>query len=101
MERDTTVIEIIFSAIDELNQQLPQPQRLAKSVDTPLAGESATLDSVALVNLIVITEQKLEDHFNVSLSLAEDGLGSTEEGPFQCVGTLGDHISLLLERNHG
>jgi hypothetical protein len=97
MERNARAIEVIFSAVDELNRQLPKDQQLNKSVDTPLTGQAATLDSIGLVNLIVITEQKIEEHFNVALTLAEDGLASADEGPFQSIGSLIEHVSLVLE----
>ena len=101
MEKNKQVIETIFSAIDELNRQLSKDCQLNKSVDTPLIGEGSTLDSVALVNLIVITEQKLEDQFDVALNLAEDGLGFADEAPFLSVGSLIEHVSTLLEGTRG
>jgi len=37
---------MIFSAIDEVNERLPGGERLEKSIDTTLFGESGKLDSL-------------------------------------------------------
>ena len=47
------ITQIIFSAIDEVNLMLPKDRRLEKSFQTTLSGDSAALDSLGLINLIV------------------------------------------------
>jgi len=91
------VIEVIFSAIDEVNQQLPEEQRLEKAVDTALYGRSAKLDSLGLVNLIVATEEKIEEEFGVAITIADERAMSQKNSPFKTVRTLADYISLLLK----
>lgn len=97
MINNEKVIQAIFDAIDEINEQYPEEQRLTKSADTVLFGESGKLDSLGLVNLVVATEQRLEEIFDVSLTLADEKAMSQKNSPFRTVGTLAEYISKLLE----
>ena len=97
MRRNNKILQIIYSAIDELNQQLPE--RLEKSADTVLFGEGAKLDSLGLVNLIVITEQKAEEALGATITLADEKAMSRENSPFKSIGTLADYISSVLEES--
>ena len=100
MEEEIT--RAILSTIDEINLQLPKGQRLEPSMDAPLFGESGPLDSLGLVNLIVLVEQKVEECTGKTVSLANDEAFSLQDSPFQSARRLAQYISLLLERNaHG
>ena len=101
MINNKKIIQAIFDAIDELNDQFQKEQRLAKATDTVLFGETGKLDSLGLVNLIIATEQRLEEIFNVSLTLADEKAMSQKNSPFRTVGTLAQYIGKLLqERGH-
>ncbi len=93
------IIQAIFSAIDEVNQELPEREQLNKSVDTVLLGESSPLDSLGLVTLIVVLEERIEDEFDEVIALADDEAFSDEKGPFANVNALTNHISSLLDGN--
>jgi len=98
MSDSNKLTQAIFDAIDEINEQIPkEQQRLTKSVDTVLFGESGKLDSLGLVNLIVATEQKLEELFEISITLADEKAMSQKNSPFRTVGTLTEYISKLME----
>ena len=64
------IIDILFSAVDEINQALPKEKRLDKSPQTALLGAQAKLDSLNFVNLILSAEEKLSAEFG-TISLAE------------------------------
>ena len=51
------------------------------------------LDSLDLVNLVVATEQMIEDELGVSLTLADEKVLALEESPFQTIGTLVSFIT--------
>ena len=86
-------VQLIFGAIDEVNQQLRKDQRIKKSEETVLFGTSERVDSLALINLVVEIEQRLEDACNISISLMDDHLLSQEINPFETVATLATYIS--------
>lgn len=97
MTQNGSVVQAIYDAIDEVNQQLPGKQRIEKSTDTVLFGRSGKLDSLGLVNLIVSVEERVEEEFGIAITIADERAMSQENSPFKSVGALADYISLLLE----
>jgi acyl carrier protein len=94
------VREAVFHAIDELNRQLPRERHLAKSDTTPLAGPDGHLDSLGVVNLIVLVEQQLETRAGITINLIDTEL--LEGGAaLSTVETLGAFIAAAVdERAH-
>jgi len=88
---------LLFEAIDELNEQLPEEQLIIKSPDTVLLGDASNLDSLGLVNLIVLIEQKMEEELGLYVSLADSINGTQEENPFETIGKLQSHILFLFQ----
>ena len=93
------ITQTVFQAIDEINQQLPAERRLDKSTDTVLFGETGTLDSLGLVNLIVMTEEYVADEFDIIVNIADQRAMSQKNSPFRTVDTLADYIGVLLQEN--
>jgi len=96
---DEQIKQAIWSAIDEVNHLLPVEEQIKKSLETVLVGESAHLDSLGLVNLIVAIEQKVEERFQVSISLLMGEAMFQEQNPFSTLGTLADHTSQQIRQN--
>jgi acyl carrier protein len=88
---------IVFTTIDELNQNLIQEDQLGKSLETRLFGGNSKLDSLGLVNLIVAVEQNIEDEFDITITLADERSMSQKHSPFRTVGSLVDYIEMLLK----
>lgn len=94
------VRQLIYAAIDEVNYDLEESEKIAKTGETQLFGTGDSLDSLQLVNLITIIEQKLEEETGEFISLADERAMSMEESPFKTVASLEQYItSLLNERN--
>ena len=93
------VVQIIFYAVEEINEQLPQQQQLGQSTKTVLFGKDGKLDSLGLVTLLVIIEQNIEDEFDVSITIADEKAMSQKRSPFRTIGTLADYIDMLLREN--
>jgi acyl carrier protein len=98
MTTDERVVKAIFSAIDEVNLQLSTEQRMEKSIRTTLLNDSGKLDSLGMVNLIVATEQNIEQEFGIPISLIDEDPLSQEDSPFRDVNALACHIARILER---
>lgn len=90
------ITQMLFSVIDELNQLRPTGEHLEKDLETPLAGDSGSLDSAGLINLIVLAEQKTADEFGLPILLTDDRTMSQVDRVFRSLGTLADYIQLLL-----
>jgi len=99
MARKEKVIQTIFSAVDELNKQLPKEKQLEKSVDTVLFGSSSELDSLGLVDLILATEQRIEEEFESIITLASEKAMSQKKSPFRTIDTFAEYICFLLDED--
>jgi acyl carrier protein len=89
------VLKIIYESVSELNLQLSEGQRIEKSPATVLFGAGGKLDSLALANFIVITEQKLEESFGCRIDLTEDDPFSPATGHFSTIRSLATYVSEL------
>ena len=93
------VIDTIYVAIEELNNQLVSSMNaLGKTPETLLFGRGAELDSLTLVSLVVEVEQTIQDYFGVTLTLANEQALSRKNSPFRTVSTLADYVVELLEQ---
>lgn len=97
MEVKERILKAIYLAIDEVNMQLSDSEQLDKTPDTILLGEGGTLDSLAVVNLIVMTEEFIEDEFNKTLNIADQDISSMKGNPFRNVNTMADYIAARLD----
>jgi hypothetical protein len=90
------ILKIIYDAIDELNLDLDQEDQIEKGEETTIFGPDSKLDSMGLVNLITIIEEKLEEETGEFHALADERAMSLESSPFKTVSTLKQYISGLL-----
>lgn len=93
------IIQAICDAVDELNSTLPEEKRLDKSPETQLYGDSARLDSLGLVDLILAVEQKIQERFHKNLTLASERALSMKKSPFRTINTLAGYINELIEES--
>ena len=89
------VLSSIYRAIDEVNLQLPPEKRLGKSTDTVLYAQTGCLDSLGIVNLILLTEEAIYEELGVQLELTST-LRSSSTNPFRDVGSFAEHVSEML-----
>ena len=91
------IVQSIFKAIGEINEQLPPEQQLKKSSNTILYGKKGELDSLGLVNLLVVIEQNIEDELDVIITIADERAMSQEQSPFKTVESLVNYIDMLFK----
>jgi len=92
------ILQAIYNAVDEVNEQLPKGKKLDKASDTVLFGRPGKLDSLSLVSLIVAVEQNIHDEFGIDVTLADDRALSQRNSPFRTIGALSEYIALLLNQ---
>lgn len=85
-------IAAIYDAIDELNPQLGEIT-LDRSEDTILFGEGAALDSLNLVNLVMIIEQNIMMETGEEVLLASESAMSRKRSPYRSVKSLADYAT--------
>ncbi len=100
MQNKERVTKVVFNVIEEINQELPDNQQLEKSRETVLFGRLSELDSLGLVNLIIATEQAIEEEFGVTITIADERAMSQKNSPFKTLGALIDYACLLLEKEN-
>ena len=91
------ILECIYDALRELNGQFPPEQRLAAVPETALQGGASRLDSLGLINLLVLIEDGLETRVGRRVALLDERHMAAETGPFRTVQTLAVHIGAALD----
>ena len=86
------VNEIIISELNELIGET----NVYIDTNTKIFGEDGLLDSIDLVSLIVAVEQKIEDKFDINITLADERAMSQKNSPFKSIDSLSKYVLLLL-----
>jgi len=86
------VMAAIFRAVDSLNETLAK--KISKSTDTVLLDTQGSIDSMALVNLIVFVEDELAQAFDRQLDLT--GGDPLDEKDLKTLGSMGEALCRRL-----
>tara|TARA_B110000967_G_C18785769_1_gene510680 strand:- start:103 stop:384 length:282 start_codon:yes stop_codon:yes gene_type:complete len=65
----TEIKKIIKIAIKEINKQLPKKKNILSEEDFEILGSKSNFDSMALINFILIVEEKLKSKKKGDLNL--------------------------------
>ena len=91
------ITALIYRAVDEINEELTDEEKLEQDPATVLFGSDAKIDSMALVSFIVVVEEQLLDEFDLSVTLADEKAMSMEHSPFRTLATLIDYLKGVVE----
>jgi acyl carrier protein len=98
MAPDERVSKAVFSAVDELNTQLPAGVSVEKSLDAPLYGAGGKLESLDFVTLIMEVEEKINAEFGTDITIADENLLSKAKSPFSTLRTLIEYLEELVKQ---
>ncbi len=90
------VLELIYEVIDEINLDLEPAAQIKKEEDSIIFGPESALDSMGLVNLITLIEQRIEEKTDQFIAIADERAMSMETSPFKSVKSLKEYIEVLL-----
>ena len=93
------VRKVIFCAIDVVNEQMSEDKRIDQNADIVLFGKGGRLDSLGLLNLMIAMEEKIEEEFGLTLTLASEEAMSLDRSPFRTIESLTNYTSQLLSDN--
>ncbi len=93
------VEKVIFSALDNLNEERAADEQINISAETELFGGDSVLDSLSLVSIVVDIEAEIAALSKTEISLTDDRAMSEEISPFKSVNALTDYILLLLSES--
>ena len=88
--------EIVTSALTELNAESDAPD-VGSARATPLLAEGGAIDSLTLVNLVILIERVAEERADATIIVADESVFDPETNPFGTVGSLTDHVQRLLD----
>ena len=94
---DKQIEKLIIEALIELNEGLPDEEKITITTKTELFGPNAQIDSLSLVSLIVNIESKISNELNYEISITDDRAMIREESPFLNVQTLKNYILELFD----
>jgi acyl carrier protein len=90
------ILDLIYRVIDTTNRQRPSEKTILKSPDAILFGESGSLDSLGLVNLIVSVEDEVQLCLGIPILLADERAMSQRKSPFRTIASLTDYVCALI-----
>jgi len=85
------LVHIIFAVFDNMMEQNDN-LKIEKSLDCTLIGEKSNLDSLGLVNFLMMTEQMVSEKLGKEMSIADYELISQQNSPLQNVGLFVDFL---------
>jgi len=100
MSTSDRVMKTILQTVEEFNEEHPEDERI-QSVDGVLFGDAGQVDSVGLMNLIVATEEAIEDEFGTPVTLADEQAMAEDANPFETVASLAAYVAKRLEEAGG
>lgn len=99
MSTEDDILSIIFTAIDEINDEKEPDQKIEKALETVLFGDDAGLDSLDLVSMIVDIEGAASEAFDMLICLSDDKAMDRDPVPFTSVSNLKGYILQLVSEN--
>jgi acyl carrier protein len=92
------ILKIIYLCVDEINVDLETDGKLEKNELEEIFSADSKLDSMGLVNFVVSIEEKIQEHFNLDVTLADDKAMSQSRSPFRTIGSLADYIENIVNK---
>ena len=86
----------LLRAVEELNQERPAEEKIPLSPDTTLFGKKGHLDSLGLVNLVLMAERNIQEDFGCAITLADERALSEEKSPFLTINSMASYVNKLL-----
>ena len=99
MSNRERIVRVVYDAVDELNEQLPEGTTVEKAPGAPLYGKSGKLESLDFVTFIMEVEEKIRDEFGVEVMITNENLLSKQNSPFSTLGTLTEYLEGVLKEN--
>lgn len=89
-------LEIVYAAIDEVNEHLGGDEKITKAPETLIFGSEGGVDSLTIVNLVVAVEEEIQVRLGKSVTLVNEEVLAKDVGPFHSIETLASHIESLM-----
>jgi hypothetical protein len=96
--KNSNILEdIIYQAVDKIQPTLPSEMRIHKDPDSLLFGVGAPLDSIGLVNFVLVVEELIQTKTGKAVRLVNESSMSATRSPFRTLKSLSEYIQQLEE----
>jgi len=95
--KNDSMVVLVLQSLSEVREQFGIPESVEPTGETVLFGLGGELDSLGLVNLVILLEEKISDELGAQIALTDERAMSQEHSPFRTVTTLAGYISRLLD----
>ena len=89
--------EILKQAIEEINEQLEENEKVKFSPDIHFIGSQACMDSITFVTFISTIEELIEDKLGKTVRLVDEKAFSQKRSPFYSIETMTAYIDQLIK----
>src|SRR3954447_1520317 len=90
------LIELVIESVREVADFEHRSLAVPLGPGTILFGTDGILDSMGLVNVVILVEQRISDQHEASITLADRRAVSQSSSPFRTVGSLAAYAEALL-----
>ncbi|MHC4400881.1 MAG: acyl carrier protein [Planctomycetota bacterium] len=97
MTQRQLVEDLVSDVLGQINGTLPEEATLAARRDTPLYGGGGPLDSLGVIDLVMLLERGVAEKLGLTVSLAEHASAPRSDNPLRSVGALVDYLCTLTE----
>ena len=89
-------LEIVYEAVNEINSQVAEEDKIELSSGTPLMSDGSKVDSLQLITLLGEVELLVEKHLGKSIVLVDEAVFSASEKPLSTLGSLANYVDKLV-----
>jgi hypothetical protein len=93
------VLAVIYAAMESLNEEFDDDQKIPLAPDTKLFGGDALIDSLSLVSVIIDVESGASDALGFPVVLTDDRAINEPVSPFTSPDALANYIMILAAEN--
>lgn len=90
------VTNVVFNAIDEINELLPKGRQMMKIPEGIIFGEGG-LDSLDLINFLVAVEGQVEGQYGMTISLLDEKTMTDMNSQYRTISGLIDYVVSLIK----
>lgn len=91
-----SVEALVRAAVEDFNMENKPEKRISSAPETALFGTKGKLDSLGLVNLLVLVQEQIEDELEIAVVLADERAVSREKSPFRTIQSLSEYAYELI-----
>ncbi|MDA0740610.1 MAG: hypothetical protein O2862_01715 [Bacteroidetes bacterium] len=94
---ENKVWEILTEILEDYNQGVEKDEELKIEKSAVLFGDGSSVDSMALVNIVLNFEDNLNDEFSTDISLSDDNALNQSTSPYSTIGAIYDYAIKVLK----